>query len=492
MNFIAILRWMAAITAGLGCVPAQADSLQEAVSRAYDNNPDFAGNRALTRAADEVVTQAKGAYGPSLSVSARHEYTLRRTSLGQESVEDEGFGTSASATLSQPLFTSGRLAASLDGARAGRMIARENLRASSQQLILDVVNAYVSLQRDIALYGVAVEIYGLLQQQRDVTLSRFRLRDSTQPDVDQTSNRLQIAAGRVIAARAAVEASAARYRNLVGKYPDGLAPVPDLAVSLTIDPLYEQAETSNPALAAARFTERRSRAAVAAARAEMGPQVSAFAAAERAPLTPFQNTRRTESVIAGVGLSMPLYSGGQLSAALREAIERNAADRQFLEQARRDVRETLATDWHLLRSASEAMPRYEAAVRAAESAVEGVKRQETAGIRTLRDVLEVTNDLLTARTSEVQTRAELYVRKAAVLRDAGLLTIDLFSDRPAYDPDSYRPPAAGLAGLPLRPVLDPIDRLLLNSQVPPVRVDVENGPAFQWSGRQDAVPQPLP
>lgn len=476
----------------LACIPAQAEGLREAVARAYENNPDLAGNRALTRAADEIVTQAESTYGPSLSVSARHEYTLRRTALGGDSVEDEGFGTTASATLSQPLFTSGRLAASLDGARAGRMIARENLRASSQQLILDVVDAYVSLQRDIALYGAAVEIHELLRQQRDVTFSRFRLRDATQPDVDQTTNRMQIAAGRVVAARAAVEASAARYRNLVGRYPDRLEPLPPLAVPPAIEPLYRQAEASNPAIAAATFTEQRSRAAVAAARAEMGPQVNAFATAERAPLTPFQNIRRTESLVAGVGLSMPLYSGGQLSAALREAIERNAADRQFLEQARRDVRETLATDWHLLQAASEALPRYEAAVRAAESAVQGVKRQETAGLRTLRDVLEVTNDLLTARTSEVQTRAELYIRKAAVLRDAGLLDIDVFAGQPAYDPDSYRPQGSGLAGLPLRPVLEPIDRLLLNSRVPPARVDVENAPDFHWNGGEGAMRQPIP
>ena len=482
-----MLGRVAVTAAMLSCGPVQADSLREAIGRAYDNNPDLAGNRALTRAADEVVTQAEGAYGPSLSVSARHEYTLRRTALGRDSVEDEGFGTSASATLSQPLFTSGRLAARLDGARASQMIARENLRASSQQLILDVVNAYASLERDIALYDVAVEIHKLLQQQRDVTLSRFELHDSTQPDVDQTTNRLQIAAGRVIAARAAVEASAARYRNLVGKYPDDLAPLPDLRVPAAVGPLYDHAETNNPALAAARFTERRSRAAVAAARAEKGPQVSAFAAAERVPLTPFQNTRHTESIAAGVGLSMPLYSGGQLSAALREAIARNAADQLFFEQARRDIRETLATDWHLLQAASDALPRFEAAVRAAERAVEGVKRQETAGIRTLRDVLEVTNDLLTARTSEVQTRAELYIRKAAVLRDAGLLTVDVFTDRPSYDPASNRPPMAGIAGLPLRPVIDPIDRLLLNARVPPVRVDVENASDFPWNGREDAV-----
>jgi TolC family type I secretion outer membrane protein len=459
---------------------ARAETLEEAVRKAYDNNPSLAGNRALTRAADEVVTQAKGAYGPSLSLSASHEYSLRRTTVGDNVFEEEGFGTTASATLSQPVFTSGRLASDLDAARAGRMIVRENLRASTQQLILDVVGAYASLRRDIALYGVASEIRALLRQQRDVTLARLRLRDSTQPDLDQTTSRLQLADARVIAARAAVEASAARYRNLVGSYPEKLEPLPALPDLPLLETLYVEAEANSPKLAAARYAERRSRAAMAAARAAMGPQVSVFATGQRAPLTPYQNSNRTESVIAGIGVTMPLYSGGQLSAGVREAIERNLGDQQFAEQARRDMREAIAADWSLFRAASEALPRYAEAVQAAESAVAGVKQQETSGIRTLRDVLEVTNDLLTARTGAVETEAELYVRKAAVLRDAGLLTIAVFSDRPAYDPDSRRPVERVLAGLPLRPVLDPIDRLLLNSRVRPARVQVEDDEAFEW------------
>ncbi|GGB96023.1 channel protein TolC [Novosphingobium endophyticum] len=490
VKFIALLRLVPVLFAVLPLPAARADTLEEAVRKAYDNNPGLAGNRALTRAADELVTQAKGAYGPSLTLSASHDYSLRRTAIEDSIFEEEGFGTTASVTLSQPIFTSGRLASGLDAARAGRMVARENLRAGTQQLILDVVSAYASLRRDIALYGVAKEIHGLLRQQRDVTLARFRLRDSTQPDVDQTDNRLQIAARRVIVARAAVEASAARYRNLVGTYPERLEPLPALPDPPTLETLYVEAEAHNPALPAARFTERRSRAAVAAARAAMGPQVSVFATGQRAPVTPYQNTNHTESIVAGVGVTMPLNSGGQLSAAVREATQRNLADQQFTEQTRRDMRETLATDWNLYRAASEALPRYQAAVRAAESAVAGVKQQETSGIRTLRDVLDVTNDLLTARTSAAETQAELYIRKAAVLRDTGLLTIGLFSDEAAYDPDSYRPTASVLAGLPLRPALDPIDRLLRDSHVRPTRIEIEDSAAFEWEGTHDAAPQP--
>ncbi|HKR93104.1 TolC family protein, partial [Novosphingobium sp.] len=241
---------------------ARADTLEQALSAAYENNPSLQGSRALAGAADEGLVQARAAYGPSLNVDIRHEFTAARIRGTAFSSETDGFGTSAALTLSQPVFTSGRLAANVDAASAAKMVEREKLRTAGQQLILDVVNAYVSLQRDIELYSVAVENYDLLLQQRDVIAARYRLRDSTQPDLDQTNNRLELAAGRVIGARSTVEASAARYRNLVGTYPEALAPPPALPNLPNLEVLYGEVETHNPTLAAAKFTEARSRAVV--------------------------------------------------------------------------------------------------------------------------------------------------------------------------------------------------------------------------------------
>lgn len=470
---------------------ARADTLEQALSAAYENNPSLQGGRALAGAADEGLVQARAAYGPSLNVDIRHEFTAARIRGTAFPSETDGFGTSAALTLSQPIFTSGRLAANVDAASAAKMVEREKLRTAGQQLILDVVNAYVSLQRDIELYGVAVENYDLLLQQRDVIAARFRLRDSTQPDLDQTNNRLELAAGRVIVARSTVEASAARYRNLVGSYPEALAPPPALPKLPNLEVLYGEVETHNPTLAAAKFTEARSRAVVGAGRAQMRPQVSAFASARRDPLTPYQNTRREEAVVAGVNFTMSLYTGGQQSSAVREAIARNQADQQFTEQTRRDIRENLATDWSLLQASSEAMPSYDEAVRVAERAVEGVKKQETSGIRTLRDVLDVTNDLLNARIDAAQTRAEIYLRQVAVLRDAGLLSIDMFAQVRPYDPDASRAGISAMAGLPLRPILAPFDRSVLQEKVRQAPVQRENSVHYDWSPIGAAPLRPL-
>lgn len=487
-----LLAATAAIIAVAAC-PAYAETLEEAALRAYENNPSLEVQRAVSRATDEQVTQARASYGPQLDLTARHTFTYTRTNIEglPNAIEQDGFGTSAEVMLTQPLFTSGRLAAALNLAEASALASRENTREASQQLLLDVIAAYVSVRRDLELYDVARETYNLLLQQRNITASRLALRDATAPDLDQTANRLELAAGRLFQAQSALEVSAASYRSLVGAYPDALAPPPPLPPLPTLENLYASAEIANPRILAQRYIEQASLAQLAGARAAMGPQVTAEAAAGRINSSPYDNTDYTEQVAGSLRLNIPLYAGGRLQSRRREAEQRNIAAQFSVEDTRRGVRQQLAADWNQMQASQLALPRFQAAVAAAQRAVDGVQRQQTAGIRTLRDVLDVTNDLFVARSNAVQTEADLYFRHASVLLAAGVLTIDLFADRAEYDPDSYDPALAGLAGLPLLPIVEPLDNILLNEWADPAGVVLEQDPEYEVGERLINPLEPL-
>jgi len=472
-----------AASVALRAVPASAETLEAAVAQAFENNPSIEAERAFTQVADEGVTQAKSLYGPDIDVTVSHEFTYTRTHAEGFTVSDDGFATAAQIQLRQPLFTSGRLAANLDLAQATQMSQREFLRGASQDLVLNVVSAYVNLRRDIELYQVASDTYDILLQQRNLTASRLELRDATAPDVDQTQNRLELAAGRVIQARSSVEASAARYRNVVGAYPDTLQPLPALPQLQGLEELYAVLEANNPNVRAAQLTEMAARAQSAGARSELGPRVDATLTAGRTALTTVSNDPYAEQVIAGVTVSMPIYTSGRLLSQVREADARGAVAVELVEQARRDARESLTSNWNTLRAAQLSLPRFQAAVRAAQSAVSGVQQQQTAGIRTLRDVLDVTNDLFAARSAAAQAQADLYIAHASVLRDAGLLTADIFAPGSGYDPDSYSPGAAGLAGLPLRVILDPLDSIAVFDGPSDEEVQVEGDNVYEAGGQ---------
>lgn len=450
-----------------GAPAAHAQTLIDAIDAAYANNPGLEVSRALTEAADEDVVQARALYGPSINLEVSHTYTLSRIDAGLAVLENDGFTTNGVVNLSQPLFTSGRLAANLDSAQAQREGRRETLRGDSQQLILDVITAYASLRRDLELYDVAAETYELLLQQRDLTTSRFNLRDATAPDVDQTEQRMQLAAGQVLQARGNIEQSAARFRNLAGSYPDELAPLPDLPPLASIEELYLQAERSSPEILNSLYTEAASRAQLASARAARLPQLTGEISGGRLALDPFFNEPGNQQVTAGVTLLWPLYQGGAQASRVREALDRNIAAQNFVEQTRRDVRESLASDYNQYRAAELAVPRFLSAVAAAERSVEGVQRQQTAGLRTLRDVLDVTSDLFDARSSAVIAQTNGYIAHASALRDAGLLTIDLFVKGAA---DGLPEVRSGGAGLPLRPVIDALEAGVLAND--PAKTDI--------------------
>src|SRR6202011_5649441 len=62
------------LLAYMGPMPALADTIEAALVRAYQNNPQLNAQRALVRATDETVPQALSGYRPRVSVTASGGY----------------------------------------------------------------------------------------------------------------------------------------------------------------------------------------------------------------------------------------------------------------------------------------------------------------------------------------------------------------------------------------------------------------------------------
>lgn len=130
-------------------LPAPTETLAAAIAAAYDRNPQLLAARADTRVADAVVAQTRSAYGPNINASVAGTYTDSRVRLSQdEMLRQEGFSPSYDLTASQQLFTSGRLSSRVRAAEAGVGQAREQLRQTEQQVLTDVISAYVNVRRD--------------------------------------------------------------------------------------------------------------------------------------------------------------------------------------------------------------------------------------------------------------------------------------------------------------------------------------------------------
>jgi outer membrane protein len=448
---------------------ARADTLADAIASAYEANPALLAERAGNRASDENFVAAKSAYGPTISANASHGYQRDRGFQSNpifgvspnRSTLGSGYSTSYGVTASQPIFTSGRLSSQVGVARSEVGFSRQTLRITESQVLLDVISSYVGVRRDQKLVAIAQENLDLLGRQLSDTQERFRVRETTATDLAQTENRYGFARAQLLEAQGQLEISEGGYLAVVGRLPRDLAPEPELrALPATIEQAYERAEQNNPTLLAAQFRERGSRAALAAARADRGPNISLQGSAFSESESPYNDRLRGDQIIGRAVVDLPLYAGGLLSARIREAMARNDQDLRLVEQARRETRQAVASAWDRLISTRGSLEPYAAAVKAAEEAFAGAREQERLGARATIDVLDQARDLLLSRSSYVQAQANEYVARAALLSAIGELEANqLFPSIPRYDPDRHFKRVQWQGGLPAGPVLKVVDSI---------------------------------
>ena len=129
-----------------GPTPALADTIEAALVRAYQNNPQLNAQRAQVRSTDENVPQALSGYRPKVTVTANGGYdyssTLQHTvnqavfpntvsySNFAEPYQQRGVGFAATQTL----YNGNQTANKVRQAESQVMAARETLRVTSPTL----------------------------------------------------------------------------------------------------------------------------------------------------------------------------------------------------------------------------------------------------------------------------------------------------------------------------------------------------------------------
>ncbi|MDJ0391375.1 TolC family protein, partial [Roseomonas sp. E05] len=128
---------------------ARGQTLQEALSQAYANNPTLQTARAQLRVVDENVPQALAGWRPSVVLSGAGGYIDGQarsvTAFGPTHGEVDRQTLSLSATVTQPLYNGGRTVASTRRAENQVLAQRARVLATEQQVLSDVVAAYVAV-----------------------------------------------------------------------------------------------------------------------------------------------------------------------------------------------------------------------------------------------------------------------------------------------------------------------------------------------------------
>jgi len=462
---------MASVLSAAAFSTAQAETLADAIALAYQTNPTLQQQRASARITDEGVVQAKTGFRPT--VGGELDITGSNTSPSS-GADIKASGSSATVSISQPLYTGGRASANLSAAEADVLSAREGLRSVEQSVLVNVVQAYVDVRRDQERLRIAKENVAVLQRQLEESNARFDVGEITRTDVAQSQARLAAAKAGLSTAQAQLEVSRAGYAAVVGQTPGELAPEPTLAGLLpaTVDQAFEAAQTTNPGVTSAKYNEQAAAARVAVAKAGYRPTVSARAslgyAADRRSGVGSQFDDYDRSLAGAITASVPIFTGGLTTSQVRAANERENAARGATEGAKRTAIQQVSNAWSNLLASRAGLVSNEEQVRATRIAFEGVRQEQQVGLRTTLDVLNAQLELSNAELALVAARRDEYVASAVVLQAMGQLDVNkLSSTTTAYDPKvSYNRVTHSVGWVPWEPVVQAIDKLGAPSTAP--------------------------
>jgi outer membrane protein len=434
---------------------ASADSLQDALVKAYQSNPQLLAERANLRATDEQVAQAIAQWRPQVSINATYSKAHAESKTdgvaAQVLSRTENWG--ADVTARQTVFAGGRILAQRRQADANVNAGRARLHSTEQGVFLNTISSYMNVVRDEAVLKLNEANVALLRKQLEAAKARFDVGEITRTDVAQAEARLAAGLAQETSAQAALKASRLAYERAVGEAPGTLDPKPALpAMPESEAQAREIANAHNPNLVAARAQEDAARYGVDFAVGQMLPTVTVSASYGRSGQDRFAETVGDDSRLTATA-SVPLYQGGAEWSGIRQAKEQNNRARLNVEDARRGSDEGVQNAWEAYRAAKASSEANRQQVKAAEIAFEGVEQEQEVGSRTTLDVLNQQQELLNARVALVRSERDEIVASYSLLSAVGKLTaqnlelpVEFYDPVDNYDMQTWRPLGAATYG----------------------------------------------
>jgi outer membrane protein len=433
------------LLAGLGtvafcsaAVEASAESLMQALASTYVTNEQLDAARTEVRAVDETVPQALSTGRPTLTGNAdvgieRQKTILRPPLTGTRgTVEPYGY----SITVIQPVFRGFRTLNSVKQADSLVYAAREALLNTEQNVLFSAVQAYVNVVRDQSIVRLRQNNISVLNEQLRATRDRFDVGEVTRTDVAQAEARLSLAHSTLSVAQANLNSALARYEEIVGHSPNGVAQPPTIQSKLphNLNEAKLIADSEHPAIRAGIFSVEAAEFGVDVRTGELLPVVSVDASwAQR--WDPTVTTRRVEDATITGRLTVPFYQGGGVSSQVREAKQVRNQRRIELEQTRHEVRAAVVSAWGQVEATRAQITSSQAQVRANEVALAGVREENKVGQRTTLDVLDAEQDLLDSRVALVTARRDHVLASYALVAAVGRLNASRLGLQVAiYDP----------------------------------------------------------
>lgn len=421
---------------------AAAESLTDALIKAYQSNPQLNAERARQRGTDENVPQAMAGYRPQVAANLGAGLQAVRDLLPGNTIQGATLHPwTIGVTVTQVLFNGFKTANSVRVAELQVKSGREALRNVGQGVLLDAVTAYMDVIANQALLAAQQANVAVLREILATTHRRLDAGDVTPTDTAQAEARLNRGLADLNAADVAFAVSKATYTQIIGEPPLQLLPAapvdrlsPDGLLAAT-----EAATHQHPAVVAAGFDVDVAETTIKVAESSLLPTVSAQGSVSRSrDSDPSLSTFATDQASIMGQINVPIYDGGTAASQTRQAKELATQSRLVLEQVRNQARTAVASAWVTNEGTKVALTAAESETRAASVALDGVRREAQGGQRTTIDVLNAQQDLTSARSRQIQAQHDRVIASYSLLSAVGRLDVHVLKlNTPDYLPELH-------------------------------------------------------
>ncbi|WP_194439419.1 outer membrane channel protein TolC [Vibrio fluminensis] len=407
------------ISAALGSLStsAWADTLADIYNQAKENDPTLLSAAASRDEAFEAINSSRASLLPQIGLSAG--YDINRGE--RNDFDNDSDGWNAGINFTQELYNRSSWI-TLDTAEKGARQADAAYAAVQQALILRVSQAYFDVLRaqDNLVFVRAEK--AAVGRQLEQTKQRFEVGLSAITDVhDAQAQYDSVLADEVLAENDLVN-SYEGLREITGQEHSNLDVLDTKRFSAsktaqTIDALLSEAQQKNLSLLSARISQDIAKDNISNASSGHLPTLNLKGGYNLTDIDGDQGDNDSDNLNLGLQLEVPLYTGGSVTSATKQAEFAYVSASQELEKTYRSVVKDVRASNNDIGASIGALRAFEQTVISAESALEATEAGFDVGTRTIVDVLDATRRLYDANKSLSNARYN-YILSVLSLRQA--------------------------------------------------------------------------
>jgi outer membrane protein len=384
-----------------------AEDLLQIYREAQKSDPQIAAARAGWEATQERVPQARSGLLPSVSASGAanyNNYDFRANTDPNSDFNRNYYQYGLTVSASQPLYRYQNVVV-YDQAKQQVTQSDFTLVIAQQDLIIRTSVAYF----DVLLAEFNVELAAqqklAVSEQLAQAKRNFEVGTSTITDTNEAQAKYDQIVATEIQALNDLDRRRTALRAIIGRFPNSLKRVgrnfdPQPPNPNTLDYWVDKAASNNMNFRFQQANYEIATLEVERAKAGHYPTLDLVASYGGQGSNGGVNIGvRSNSLqgLVGVQLNIPIYTGGFVNSRVREAISLQDKARQDLETARRNAITNAQDGYSGVNSAVASVRANEQAVQSAEVALQSNKLGQEVGIRTNLDVLNVQQNVFSAR-----------------------------------------------------------------------------------------------